>query len=99
MNHKSNWRNDAICAFDKHHYRWLSYKISDVEYAKEGCSRCKVKTQCLLSALKNDAFVGVIAGMSEYDFLLKTWQAITEENESNWTGDSGLFQRLLQETE
>lgn len=99
MNLKSNWIKHALCHADKQSQRWLSYKSSDVEYAKEICSRCKVRKECFINAFQKDSFVGVIAGMSEYDFLLKTWHAIQEENESNWPGHNRSFQILLQETE
>lgn len=99
MKQPSNWKNNAICASDKHSVRWLSYKESDVEYAKEGCSRCSVKKICLATALANDSFVGTIAGMSEYDYLIRTWQAVWDINENNWRTDDTALQRLLQETE
>lgn len=99
MKHQNNWKKDAICASDKYSHRWISYKKSDVEYAKDGCSRCNVRKMCLATALANDSFVGVIAGMSEYDYLIKTWQKIMVDNESNWRTDSRTLQELLQETE
>lgn len=99
MNQPSNWKTNAICASDKYKNKWVSYKISDVEYAKEGCSRCSVKKICLATALANDSFVGTIAGMSEYGYLVKTWQAVQDINESNWRTDNTTLQRLLQETE
>jgi hypothetical protein len=98
MKIRSDWKSYAVCASDKHHYKWLSYKESDVEYAKEGCSRCEVKKECLATALVNNSFVGVIAGMSEYDLLMNTWQE-AGENESNWRTDDRTFQKLLQEAE
>ena len=99
MKPTSSWKKEAVCASDKHSARWISYKESDVEYAKDGCSRCPVKKMCLANALANDYFVGTIAGLSEYDFLKYTWQAVWDINESNWRTDDTVFQRLLQETE
>lgn len=99
MKSLSNWKSNAICASDKHSAKWVSYKQSDVEYAKDGCSRCDVKKICLATALANDTFVGTIAGMSEYDFLMRTWHSVEDINESNWRADDTTLQRLLQETE
>ena len=99
MKQQSNWKKYAICASDKHSAKWISYKESDVEYAKEGCSRCTVKKLCLATALANNSFVGTIAGMSEYDYLVRTWQIVWDVNESNWGTDDTALQRLLQETE
>ena len=99
MNLQSNWKKNAICASDKHSAKWISYKESDVEYAKDGCSRCSVKKICLATALVNNNFVGTIAGMSEYDYLMYTWQAVQDINESNWRTDNTALQRLLQETD
>lgn len=99
MKQQSNWKQNAVCASDKFSHKWISYKESDVEYAKDGCSRCNVKKICLVTALANDAFVGTIAGMSEYDYLMRTWQSVGDVNESNWGTDDTALQRLLQETE
>lgn len=99
MKQLSSWKEHAVCASDKHSHKWISYKESDVEYAKDGCSRCSVKKICLATALANDTFVGTIAGMSEYDYLIHTWQTVQDINESNWRTDNTTLQRLLQETE
>jgi hypothetical protein len=93
---QSNWRAKAVCTGDPKSSSWLSYDIKDVEYAKEGCSRCPVKKECLVTAIKNNSFIGVIAGISEYDYLLHTWQEATRENESNWRTDDSILSGLLQ---
>lgn len=93
---QSNWRSKAICTGDTKASSWLSYDIKEVEYAKEGCSRCTVRKECLITALKNNSFVGVIAGISEYDYLVHTWQEATRENESNWRTDDSILSGLLQ---
>lgn len=97
MKIKSNWRNKAVCASDKYPERWISYRKSDVEYARMGCVMCPVKKECILTALQNDNFVGVVAGISEFEYLMYTWHEATEENESNWTKDDSTLSRLLQE--
>lgn len=93
---QSNWRKKAICSGDKKSSSWLSYDYKDVEYAKEGCSRCSVRKECLITALNNDSFIGVIAGISEYDYLISTWQEAARENESNWRADDSILSGLLQ---
>lgn len=96
MKHLSNWKDKAVCANDKYPNKWLSYDFSDVGYAKNGCAKCTVRKQCLANALQNDSFVGVIAGMSEYDYLNSIWKRASEENESNWRTDDTTLSRLLQ---
>ena len=93
---QSNWRSKAICTGDKNSSNWLSYDIKNVEYAKEGCSRCTVRKECLITAIKNNSFIGVIAGISEYDYLVHTWQEAPRENESNWRTDDSILSGLLQ---
>ena len=46
--------------------------------------------------IKNNSFIGVIAGISEYDYLVHTWQEATRENESNWRTDDSILSGLLQ---
>lgn len=96
MNLQSNWRDQAICFHDKNAHKWTSYNYDDVQYAKDGCSICPVRKQCLVTAMTSNSFVGVIAGISEFDFLMYTWEEVNDINESNWgTGDTA-FSRLLQ---
>lgn len=93
---QSNWRSKAICTGDSKSSSWLSYDMKDIEYAKEGCSRCLVRKECLITALKNNSFIGVIAGISEYDYLVHTWREATRENENNWRTDDSILSGLLQ---
>lgn len=65
-----SWIYDAVCHNDRYKHRWTSFKIEDVEYAKEGCSRCPVMTQCAMS-LTDDIGVGVMFGTSEFERLSK----------------------------
>lgn len=97
MKIQSNWKSKAVCSSDKYHNKWLSYNIDDVEYAKDGCSRCTVRKECLITALQNDTFVGVIAGISEFDYLMHIWHEAVSEDESNWSRDDRVLSKLLQE--
>jgi len=95
----SNWRSRAICANDQHPDKWISLKNEDIEYAKSGCEKCNVKKECLFSAIENDSFIGVVAGISEFEYLMYTWEEVTDINESNWRRDDTTLSRLLQKAE
>jgi hypothetical protein len=95
----SNWRAEAVCADDPYAERWVSYKYDDVQYAKNGCARCEVRKECLVSALSNDGIVGVVAGISEFEYLMHTWHEATRENESNWRTDDSTLSGLLQKVQ
>ena len=97
MKLKNNWKKEAVCASDKYPERWVSYNKKDVEYARSGCSMCTVKRECLFTALSSDSFVGVVAGISEYEYLTYIWHEAEREDESNWTRDNSTFSRLLRE--
>lgn len=84
MSLQNSWQSRAYCFKDKYPEYWCSYDIKHIEYAKNGCSKCQVKKECMLNAIRNNVFVGVVAGMSEFDFLIKSWHPIMEEDESNW---------------
>jgi len=92
----NNWKSLAVCVDDKFSNRWVSYNIEDVKYAKDGCSRCPVRQECFINAIENDSMIGVIAGISEFEFLLYTWEEVNDINESNWRRDRKTFSRLLQ---
>lgn len=92
----NNWRLDAVCLHDKHSEYWLSCKYSEVVYAKEGCARCPVKKECFLSALQNEEFVGINAGVSEYDFLMSTWKKATGKNGTTRDKSDRAIKKLLQ---
>lgn len=94
-----NWRDLAVCAEDKNSSRWLSYDIEDVQYAKEGCAKCTVRRECLATALQNDCFVGVVAGISEYEYLNIIWNEVAKEDESNWRRDNTALSELLQKAQ
>lgn len=92
----SNWRLEAVCLSDKNPGYWLSCKYSDVLYAKAGCAKCTVRTQCFLSAIQDEEFIGVSAGISEYDFLIATWKKATKSNGTNRDRSDRAIKKLLQ---
>jgi hypothetical protein len=96
MKVRSDWRSQAVCANDLNPLAWLSYDISDVKYAKDGCSRCDVRFECFISAWDNKPYVGVNAGISEFDYLNLTWKEAEKENGSNWSRTNKVLQRILQ---
>lgn len=92
-----DWKSHALCKNDKKSSAWLSYKKSDIDYAKEICSRCEVMVECLNNAFFIEKeFFGVNGGMSEYDFMIETWVEVNSERKSNWTRNRAVLQRLLQ---
>lgn len=99
MSQLSSWRQKAVCASDPHAEKWVSYIYDDVQYAKNGCARCDVRKECLASALMNEDIVGVMAGISEFEYLMYTWHEALEENESNWRTDDSTLSRLLQKAQ
>jgi hypothetical protein len=97
MRNRSDWKELAVCANDPDPSSWLSYDYQDVLYAKEGCSRCKVKSECFTVAWSNPLYVGVNAGISEYDYLILTWKEAKKANESNWSRTNKSFQTILRQ--
>lgn len=84
----------ALCQGDEKSYAWFSYDINDIEYAKSVCRNCEVKVQCFINGLDND-FMGVNAGISEFEFMIETWKEAKKENESNWTRSDKVLQGIL----
>jgi hypothetical protein len=97
MKAPSDWLEKALCANDEHPFAWLSYDIEDIEYAKHGCSLCKVRKECFLSAWQNEPYVGVNAGISEYDFLVLTWKEAKKAHGSNWSRTNKILQGIMQQ--
>jgi hypothetical protein len=97
MRNQNDWRELAVCAQDPDPLAWLSYDYQDVQYAKEGCARCKVRVECFTTAWNTPAYVGVSAGISEYDYLILTWKEAKRKNEFNWTRSNRLFQKILRQ--
>jgi hypothetical protein len=96
MKSSHNWRESAVCSDDVNSNYWLSYDLKDIKYAKEGCSRCDVRIECLTSALSNDVYFGVNGGVSEWDFLNTTWKKAKVIDESNWSRSDRSLYKLLQ---
>lgn len=79
------WIDRAICSNDKNPARWLSFDLKDIEYAKDGCNKCPVKKQCIMSSVNGDGLVvGVIAGLSEFDRLMMDWEESKVLDDDNW---------------
>lgn len=95
---KSNldWKRFAVCLKDKNSSHWLSYNIEHIEYAKKGCDKCPVRAECLDNAINQEIYVGVNGGISEWDFLNKTWKKVTNAKRSNWSRSSATLHKLLQ---
>jgi hypothetical protein len=94
---KSNWESFALCKKDDIPSRWLSSNIDDINYAKNICRKCTVRFECLTSALTSEQFVGVNAGLSEYDFLNKTWMEARSVEENNWPRTDKVIRTLFRE--
>jgi len=95
---KNDWRDYAVCSQDKTPHKWLSSNIDDVNYAKDGCRRCTVRKECLYSAIyEREAFVGVNAGYSEIEYMIRTWEPVEEDDETNWRKSDRLIQVLFRE--
>jgi hypothetical protein len=95
--HNQIWQRSAVCLRDKNSSYWLSYNIEHIKYAKEGCKSCSVKTACLANALSQEFFIGVNAGISEWDYLNKTWKEVKSVRKTNWSRSDATLRKLLQE--
>lgn len=94
---KSNWTSFALCKQDNNPTKWFSFDLNDINYAKNVCRKCTVRNECLMSALESDEFVGVNAGISEFDFLNKTWLEAREIEKTNWPRSDKIIRSLFRE--
>jgi hypothetical protein len=92
---RKNWREFALCAKDSKSERWHSYDIDDIEYAKSICKKCKVKMECITTALQAPEYYGVNAGISEFEFKLLTWKKASTIYETNWSRSRKTLQKVL----
>ena len=98
MSQGSDWRIKALCRRDSHPSRWLSSKREEIEYARQKCRICEVRPECLWSAIyEREEFTGVNAGITEIEYLMKTWEEVEFEHEDNWRGSDKLIQDLFGE--
>lgn len=97
MNRTSNWKSKALCSRDIKQHTWWSYDKDDIAYAKQGCSRCPVRSECFLSAWQSDDFYGINGGITEFDFLLITWKEAKKESNVNWKRTDRDLQRIMRE--
>jgi hypothetical protein len=51
----------------------------------------------LFSAVYEQEFIGVNAGITEIEYLMKTWQEVEYEEEDNWRRSDKLIQDLFRE--
>ena len=93
---KADWLSEALCKKDSNSHLWLSSNIDDINYAKDVCRRCPVRIECLYSAIYDkDEFIGVNGGLSEIDYLIRTWEEAEDEHEDNWRKSDRLIQDLF----
>lgn len=97
MSQDSEWASQALCKRDKNPQYWLSSKRHEMECARQVCHVCTVRPECLASALYENNFVGVNAGITEIEYLMKTWEEVEFEHETNWKGSDKLIQDLFGE--
>jgi len=93
----NDWGHKALCRRDNFPEAWTSSRRSDMEYARQICSRCTVRPDCLFSAIYEQEFIGVNAGITEIEYLMKTWQEVEHEEEDNWRRSDKLIQDLFRE--
>lgn len=93
-----DWHRSALCKKDDFPSFWLSSEIDKVRYAQAVCQKCTVRVECFLSAIyERDEFIGVNGGVSEIEFLIRTWEEVEDAEQSNWRGSDFLIQELLRE--
>lgn len=97
LDYISNWKFHAICASDPNGKAWMSYKKEDIDYAKAGCQKCSVRVPCFLAAWESEYFHGVNGGISEFEFMIKTWKKARKEQDDNWRRTDRDFQKILRE--
>jgi hypothetical protein len=61
------------------------------------CGKCPSKMGCLYNAIYEDEFIGVRGGITEYEYLSKTWVRVEDVELSNWPESDSVVQRLLRE--
>ena len=93
----NNWTKKAVCTSDAKKNTWWSYDKDEIAYAKQGCARCTVRVECFLSAWESDEFYGINGGISEFEFLIKTWKKSKKESNVNWKRTDGDLQGILRE--
>jgi len=92
-----DWGIKALCRFDPNPHKWLSPRRHEIEEAREICHKCTVRPECLFAAVYEGDFVGVNAGLTEIEYLMKTWEEVEFEHETNWRKSDRLIQDLFRE--
>lgn len=93
----SDLGDSALCLKSENNVLWLSSDLDVMREAAHLCGKCPVKMECLYNAIYCDDFIGVRGGMTEYEYLSKTWVRVTEIEESNWPRTHSIIHRLLRE--
>lgn len=94
----ADWRSQGLCTNHPEKGNWISSEYEKIKLAKSVCDKCPVRIQCLYSAIyQNSEYTGVNGGLSEIEFLIRTWEEVESEDESNWKHSDHLIQRLFTE--
>jgi hypothetical protein len=83
----------ALCLTDKNCHFWLSFRESEIEYAKSKCPECPAIIECAGLILDEEYSVGVLAGTSEFDRMELMWKEVDSVEGTNWSE----FDRLISE--
>lgn len=83
----------ALCMTDSKSNYWLSFRESEIEYAKSKCHECPAIIQCAGLMLDEEYSVGVLAGTSEFDRMELIWKEVGSAEGTNWSG----FDHLISE--
>jgi hypothetical protein len=97
VNQASDWQNFALCLKPNTKPLWVSSDYDEIREAAMICQKCAVKIECLENAVYNDEFVGVRGGVTEYEYLSRTWVRVDNAEESNWPRTDSIIHRLLRE--
>lgn len=78
MNNKPHWSASALCKSDS---RFVSYDITDISEAKEVCSRCSVRVDCIKATSDNNSYF-MAAGTTRLDRLILSRREVESVDES-----------------
>jgi hypothetical protein len=94
----ADWLSEALCNNHVNQSYWISSNYEEIKIAKSICEKCPVRLECLYSAIyEKSEFVGVNGGLSEIEFLIRTWEEAESEDETNWKRSDQLIQGLFRE--
>ena len=93
---QSNWKEEALCFNHPELSIWFSYKIEDVDRAKNICKKCPVRVECFMSMWNTGDFYGIHGGATEFEYLSMTWKEATNEKQSNRTRSDRVLKTIVQ---